>query len=559
MSAAPPLSIPGYVWDGKRFYKAPKSAAKHTPASHSKTASPSPSFAGSTSSTARAESEGRRRKRARRTLEKGKWRAPELPQHNLYGLRDLGFSARFEGAVGAREQLHHDLRAVSLGRVATVKNFYPSTLPMSDEITHLAFDPYEPAVMRVGSSGGTISTGNLARAADDSAYYPNDEEGWRTSWYFPSKITSLKTSHDRMLITSLGPPAQAVVASTSSAVSLASVTLTPRKTSLWTSALSRDLVALGCDGKVLVTQDAGRAGGAMEGYTTGGNRGDGTVFALELCKDLIFAGTRKGKIHLFDRRSSRPSPASSSSAFTSHISKDEFNLTLSSPITHLRHIKEQPYLLLAAGLDGFLGVFDLRFPSRPSPSSPPSAPSQPLLRLKGHANSISFNLGLDVWRDEFVVAAGQDARLRLWSLRSGALLSPSSSSAGASSTFSTSTSASSARPALPPGVSAAFSSLRTYAPSSTTSSALSLSAQDPDPNPFLRAFPAALKSVAFSPLDPSRLEEKAYAARAAERRERELGGEGEGEEEGWREELGRWGMPSLWVAEGGGVEGFGAR
>ncbi len=80
--------------------------------------------------------------------------------------------------------------------------------------------------------------------------------------------------------TCLGPPAQAIVGTTQDAVSLASVTLAPRKTSLWTSAISPSLLALGCDKKVLTTADPGRP--QMEAYVTGGKHGDGAVFALDL-------------------------------------------------------------------------------------------------------------------------------------------------------------------------------------------------------------------------------------------------------------------------------------
>jgi hypothetical protein len=80
--------------------------------------------------------------------------------------------------------------------------------------------------------------------------------------------------------TCLGQPAQAIVGTTQDAVSLASVTLAPRKTSLWTSAISSSVIALGCDKKVLTTADPSRP--QMEAYVTGGKHGDGAVFALDL-------------------------------------------------------------------------------------------------------------------------------------------------------------------------------------------------------------------------------------------------------------------------------------
>jgi hypothetical protein len=87
----------------------------------------------------------------------------------------------------------------------------------------------------------------------------------------------------------------------------------------------------------------------MDGYTTGGNRGDGTVFALDIQdvrppffpsfhssshkidpfqdeQNLIFAGTRNGRIRLFDRRSTRPTYAEERLSSSNMIAKEEVRL-----------------------------------------------------------------------------------------------------------------------------------------------------------------------------------------------------------------------------------------
>ncbi|GAA5889074.1 hypothetical protein JCM8208_007762 [Rhodotorula glutinis] len=515
----PPLQLPGYTWDPatKRFFKQVHNP-KHTPSSSARSAS-----ARQLDRAARDkdESASRKRKRQRKTLDKGKWRAVE-PQ-GVAALRTLDLGRCDSPA--RRDSLQHDLRASSLSRLSSVRTLFPDCVPMDDQILHLSFDDTHRSTLRIGTSSGILATGYLARSADELADYPNDEESWRTSWYCSSKITSLKTCGDRIVATALGPPAQALVGTTQDSISLASVTLAPRKTSLWTSAISPSLLALGCDKKVLLWTDPSRAG-QMDAYVTGGNRGDGTVFALDLHEELVFAGTRKGRVHVFDRRATRgASEGPSGSGRAQQPTRDETQLNLVSPVTHIRHLKEQPHHVVVSCMDGSLGVFDLRFPSspasRPSPASRTPqgggvARSRPILELKGHVNTFTVDLGFDVWRDEWVAAAGQDNRVGLWSLRTGrALLPPSASSSSFTSTL------------LPP--------LSTSPSRNPTTS----------PHPLERSFAAPVRALAFSSIDPLRLSSPSYVARLLD-----------GAEEGGRRSGGRWGCPSLWVADGAGVEGF---
>lgn len=86
---------------------------------------------------------------------------------------------------------------------------------------------------------------------------------------------------------------------------------------------------------------------------------------------------------------------------------------IQTPVTHLRRIDSG---LVVTGLDGTLDVYDLRFTPRPS------------VRLLNHSNSYTRDLGFDIWKDDFLVAAGQDCKVRLWSLRKGVQLHPSADS-----------------------------------------------------------------------------------------------------------------------------------
>lgn len=95
MSAAP-FALPGYVWDGARFYKAPASPARHTPASALRTAS------SAAAPHDRPESAGKKRKRARKPAQKGKGKLAD--PHPRADLANLGLGHWHSPA--RRDQLH---------------------------------------------------------------------------------------------------------------------------------------------------------------------------------------------------------------------------------------------------------------------------------------------------------------------------------------------------------------------------------------------------------------------------------------------------------------------
>lgn len=87
-----------------------------------------------------------------------------------------------------------------------------------------------------------------------------------------------------------------------------------------------------------------------------------------------------------------------------------------SPVLYLNAIRESE--LLISHLNGNLVTFDLRFSAIASPPSP--------VRLfETHINSYTDNLGIAIDHEQDILfAAGQDCRIRGWSLRTGALLLP---------------------------------------------------------------------------------------------------------------------------------------
>lgn len=169
-----------------------------------------------------------------------------------------------------------------------------------------------------------------------------------------------------------------------------------------------------------------------------------------------------------------------------------------------------------------IGMYDLRF----LPSASSTTRARPYLELEGHVNSFTVDVGLSSWQDSFVavggstsssttsfiadlsiITAGQDSKVRIWSLRTGSLLSPPS--------FLLS----------PPTPAPALPSFSPW-PAEPI----------PTPSPLARTFSSPVKALQFA--------------------DRGLGevpkGRRELEREGWR----RGGGPVLWVGDGGGLECF---
>ncbi|GAA5977141.1 hypothetical protein JCM10908_004870 [Rhodotorula pacifica] len=559
--SGPPLQLPGYVWDPqtRRYFKQATSAIRSTPASTARAATAA-TLAQRERTKLEQEVQLQNKKKAKQARERKLKRDDEGEdcEDAVIALRN-SILAPWITRTANRDNLKHGLQGLHLAtKLGSVRTVYPDCLPMDDSIQHISFDQRNPLTLRVGTSNGTIATGYLARPPDEIDMYPNDEQGWRTGWFCSSKITSLKTSGDRIVATCLGPPAQAIVGTTNDNISLASITLSPRKTSLWTSAISRDIVALGGDRSVLLcplsslSSSSGSStpshpeGGGMDAYMTGGRGGGGTVFALEIDEPgrVVFAGVRRGDVKGFDWRSKRGGGGGSGGGGGG----GEINIPLSTPITHLRIVPGQPHQLLVGAMGGHLAIYDLRSLRPPRTSTSTSAPDFrprkglphgrdrngatgggrtgvgvhaaapiPVVKMEGHVNTFSTELGMDLWQDEWVAIAGQDSRLRIFSLRSGLPLTPPPSA--------TST----------PGSSSLWSS------SSPSTSA----------HPLTRTFSEPLRSVAFSPIDPLRLREKDYTRKMLER----SGGAAHPEEEDQGGRFGtRWDCPSLWIAEGAGVE-----
>ncbi|GAA6064228.1 hypothetical protein JCM10212_000375 [Sporobolomyces blumeae] len=594
MTAPPPLAIPGYVWDGKRFYKQTKQQKLEQEINDAKRRRVDQLAASSQPRTSTAP-----RPRSRRKLEPG-W-------ETLKDAHSLDITRR--ASIATHE---HALRSLCVSKYRSMRVVYPDCFPVDEEVVRLAFDDVNPFVLRCGGSHGSVATGNLARPRDDSTYFPNDEFGWRMNHVFPSRVTSLESQSETILATCLGEPAEVILAKADPDSSWEAVKLRPQNCLLWSAALAPSPSTgffLGTDDAVLyptisdylTADDAAREGppevGKIESIVTGGNRGEGTVFSMDVYEDLLFLGMRKGQVVIKDLRSlpgfKDPSRKTKTDWYRREcrfrFDKRGFGpkINVGSPVTNIKVLKENPFLVVVAAMNGSLGVYDLRYLREGSPPNPAAAETRaarsrdgerraehaehigtgrgagrgrgregsrrseqprlneydlhvPVLRLEGHVNTHSSDLGFDVWRDEFIVAAGEDARLRLWSLR---------------------TRSSSGEPIFPRSTIVSSASGAARSPDPPCSVQNPDSSAPEEPSPWLRTFRSPIKSVKLHDcLDPLDLTTRrglapedggnptsSGTARVQETRH---------EPDSQAESTVRWGLPSLWVADGPGIEVF---
>ncbi|KAL1740465.1 hypothetical protein HDZ31DRAFT_47464, partial [Schizophyllum fasciatum] len=130
------------------------------------------------------------------------------------------------------------------------------------------------------------------------------------------------------------------------------------------------------------------------------------VYSVEREHDLIYTGARNGSIHRFDMRMPKP------------LGDVLFPDRTPSNVVNLRVIRETQ--LLVNHRNGLLASYDLRF----------ARESVPVLAYAGQVPS-HYTLGFAVDpAQDFVFAAGDDRRVRAWSLRSGEMLEPGAGSGG---------------------------------------------------------------------------------------------------------------------------------
>jgi len=100
-------------------------------------------------------------------------------------------------------------------------------------------------------------------------------------------------------------------------------------------------------------------------------------------------------------------------AYGQKLYDERFGQGARSTVLHLDLVNE--HQLLTSQMNGELALYDLRFPCN----------SEPLIRYRGHVNTSSRKLGIAIDPyEQFLFAAGEDCRVRGWSLNSGTPVEP---------------------------------------------------------------------------------------------------------------------------------------
>ncbi|GAB5362849.1 hypothetical protein AAMO2058_000834000 [Amorphochlora amoebiformis] len=189
-----------------------------------------------------------------------------------------------------------------------------------------------------------------------------------------------------------------------------------KKGSIWDAAAHPQF---GNQSRLLV---AGATGGLHTFSIGDGNRtlrkrysfpNNSDVWSLEFSPtgNEILCGTRRGDLCLIDLRSRQNRKKKETSRFKRKSKIQKRMLQVGAGVTWLKGLPGGNGIV-TAGIDGSLGIWDLRYPKGKSKD------------LKGHQNSVVLGLrGAIDNEGRYVFLGGSDSKIRSWSLQSGALIS----------------------------------------------------------------------------------------------------------------------------------------
>ncbi|KAF5361030.1 hypothetical protein D9756_004994 [Leucocoprinus leucothites] len=328
-------------------------------------------------------------------------------RRNLWRLTDLGKSELINHSQQAL--LRHDLFGLHVSRTTCARE---ERLPIFGEIRNFisTTSPTGQQYRLVGDSQGWIYSSHL-----DAFTLPGNNNTWtvETNLDPDSETSSLNICDTYSLATSFGPVSKmrvqklddpnlsfVITAKNTHDIRCASYTLNPSE------------IVVGAKQHAVYLTDI------FNQPKTRILKTHSDVFSVVRDHDLIYAGTRNGSIHRFDLRipSTTITPTTKTTIFTditgsNHSPKQ--GRKSGSTVLHMQLVDDVYFL--TSYMNGELVLYDIRYAQR----------STPVLRFRGHVNSHTARLGITTDpTSTLLFAAGQDCKIRGWSMRTGEPLLP---------------------------------------------------------------------------------------------------------------------------------------
>ncbi|KIM63386.1 hypothetical protein SCLCIDRAFT_1214275 [Scleroderma citrinum Foug A] len=370
-----PRDLPGMYWDEERNRYFPLSS---TPPCHKERADSKPSRVPL----------AQQRQATPGLLEKNTTSCSrDIPHHIFAHLRSLSTTTQ-------KDRLIHRLRCSQFALTDKVERSVVPCLSSRGSITAFLSVCHSDRVWQFsGDSMGWFYSYVAPRQNEAAGLFTS--HNWRTEFNLSSEVSSICVDDSKCIATSFGPDCRILHLPLDSASEDIRISRIDSRVAcdIWTADLHGSRLVLGANKQAVCIDDISERA-AVHHLPTGSD-----VFAVAQQEHIIYSGLRNGSILRFDNRVWKPK----GDALLGDLFAQPSN-----SITNLRLLCDSQ--LLVTNVDGKISTFDLRFIS----------PRVPLKVFIGNVNSYSIKAPIAVDpSEEFLFAAGQDNRIRLWSLRSG--------------------------------------------------------------------------------------------------------------------------------------------
>ncbi|KAG2086307.1 hypothetical protein BD769DRAFT_1373719 [Suillus cothurnatus] len=320
--------------------------------------------------------------------------------HNLKRQRNRSLlrareDARFSFRTSHKSKLIQCVSDSPIPEMTTVREFHHCGAQSDIAVTY-----NDNVHSFAGDTGGWFYSSVIGRDESVTGYHTS--YGWRPEFSKHLAISSICTSGSRCIATSFGPESRILHFPLDLDSEDIRVTRVNNRSvrDVWTADLQGTRLVLGTNNQAVVVDDA--ADRATVCFMKTGS----DVFTIAQDNNIIYTGSRAGIVQRFDSRIT--------STKGDRILSDP-STTQNNSVTNLKIFYD--WQLLTSNIDGSLAMFDLRFPNNRTP----------IMSFTGNINTYTTKTPIAVDpHEQFLFAAGQDRRIRLWSLRTGGppLVSP---------------------------------------------------------------------------------------------------------------------------------------